>query len=308
MKIPTLLGLRYRTGVAVKRASLLVESVAGRAALALAPAGRRPPIVGVVCGRNDDYMPDFEHRLQATVEWNLRYLLSEVIFVEWNTAPDRPLLAPGIAKAFPRVRSYVVPPKVHAAVGGTERVPMLEFHAKNVGIRRARAPWILATNADALVGYSTARRLRARQIDPGSVWTAQRIDISWRLGRREPATLLDVLWYRRVIPDHDLGTGEFLLASEERWLRACGYDETSTTQRIGIDKRGAAQLRLLGGTLRRAGTVFHMAHPTSCTEGIRGHHGEMASLENLPYANSGDWGLASAREIELAERVWRLEI
>jgi hypothetical protein len=59
--------------------------------------------------------------------------------------------------------------------------------------------------------------------------------------------------------------------------------------------------------LRRVGQIFHMAHPTSCTEGVRPHHGELAGIDGVPYHNGESWGLGDCREVEVAERVWRLE-
>jgi hypothetical protein len=63
-----------------------------------------------------------------------------------------------------------------------------------------------------------------------------------------------------------------------------------------------------GATTERAGVVFHLAHPTSCTEAVRDHHGELASWEDdLPYENDQNWGLVDRKEIEIAERVWLLK-
>jgi hypothetical protein len=77
--------------------------------------------------------------------------------------------------------------------------------------------------------------------------------------------------------------------------------------RIGCDVRGTAQMEALGGSIKRAGTVLHLAHPTSCTENIQPHHGEMATPEGVPYRNTDDWGLGNTREVEIAERVWELK-
>ena len=63
----------------------------------------------------------------------------------------------------------------------------------------------------------------------------------------------------------------------------------------------------LGGDVRKVGTVLHLTHPTSCTENIQPHHGELATPEGVPYKNDDDWGLGDAREVQLAERIWRLE-
>jgi hypothetical protein len=69
-----------------------------------------------------------------------------------------------------------------------------------------------------------------------------------------------------------------------------------------------AQMVALGARINKAGTVLHLRHPTSCVEGVRPHHGEEANYEGVPYHNGDDWGLRGAREVQLAERVWRLEL
>ena len=296
-------GLIYRLRQGGARAGFAATVIQAFARLTVS----RPPRIGlsaVVVGRNDDYMPDFAQRLRATIAWNLRWLADEVVFVEWNPLPDRSLLAPGLAREFPRVRAFVVDPLVHRDIGGNAKVPVLEFHAKNAGIRRSSQEWILATNADALVGPDTVLRVRGRSLSPDAALTAQRIDIPWREQRSRPASVLDTLWYRRVIPDHSLGTGEFLLAHRQLWRRSGGYDESSARHRIGIDKRGTAQLLAIGGQANRAGLVFHLAHPTSCTEGVQDHHGEWAGVEGVPYVSPPSWGLEGRQETPLGERVW----
>jgi hypothetical protein len=302
----TFAGLVYRLDQGRQRTVFALLGAAFFWRLCCARAKPRPRISGVVVGRNDDYMPDFRQRLLVTIDWNLRYLLDEVIFVEWNPLPDREPLSFSLAKRFARLKAYIVAAPLHEDIGGNAEVPVLEFHAKNVGIRRASCPWIVATNADALFGFDSVWRLRHSPLSPDVAWTAQRVDIPWREGRSSRARLPDVLWYRRVIPDHPLGTGEFLFASQQLWDRARGYDEFSTAHRIGVDKRGTAQLLACGATAQKAGVVLHLAHPTSCTEAVRPHHGEWATLEGVPYANPATWGLADRREVERAERVWSL--
>jgi hypothetical protein len=109
-----------------------------------------------------------------------------------------------------------------------------------------------------------------------------------------------------VNPYEKLGTGEFCLASRELWHRARGFDEQMARHRIGCDVRGTAQMVALGGSIKRVGTVLHLAHPTSCTESVQPHHGEMATPEGVPYHNTEDWGLGNFKEVEIAERVWQL--
>ncbi len=269
--------------------------------------GSRPDIAAVVVGRNDDYMPDFAQRLFATIEWNVHYLANEVIFVEWNPPGDRDLLAPKLAQRFKGLRAYVVPAAIHDRICQNANVKLLEYHAKNVGVRRARSPWIMTTNADAAVGLDSVHRILHADLDEQVVWTAERFDIPWRENHQSRIGLLNSLRFRRPIPYNVLGTGEFCLASREVWHRMRGYDEAMLRHRIGCDRRGTAQMRALGAKLQYVGTVLHLTHPTSCTESVQPHHGELATIDGVPYENSADWGLGSAREVEITERVWRLE-
>lgn len=270
--------------------------------------GSRPSITAVVVGRNDDYMSDFALRLRATIAWNMKYLADEVIFVEWNPPPDRELLSTDLVKQFKCLRAYVVPAEIHQAICKNPKVALLEFHAKNVGIRRATSEWIVATNADAVFGPDLVNTVLGTELSEEVVLSAHRFDIPWREGRETPVGKLDCLRYRRVIPYHPLGTGEFGFASKQMWESARGYDESLVRHRIGVDKRGVAQLIAHGARSERAGIVFHLAHPTSCTEGVQEHHGELATWDDdLPYENDKNWGLADRQATEIAERVWLLK-
>jgi hypothetical protein len=307
--IPGIKGVAYRLGLWQQKATFALSGAAGAARLRLRSAGgERPQVAAVMVGRNDDYMTDFAERLRATIEWNTRYLVGEVIFVEWNPPADRDLLAYSLARQFKNLRAYVVPAETHAAICQNANVKLLEYHAKNVGIRRALSPWVLVTNADAALGLDTVNAILDADLNPAVAWTAERVDIPWNEQGQDRISLLESLRYRRAIPYHQLGTGEFIFAARELWHRTRGYDERMIRHRIGCDVRGTAQMLAHGATIRRAGYVLHLQHPTSCTEGIRPHHGEAAHLEDIPYHNGDDWGLGHAREVELAERVWRLEV
>jgi hypothetical protein len=301
-------GALYRLEQLQARTRFAADGLASFFRLRKERNGARPSVAAVVVGRNDDYMSDFVHRLHATISWNVKHLVTEVVFVEWNPPADRELLSIDLAKQFKCLRAYVVAPEIHESLSKNERVPLLEFHAKNVGIRRARSEWIVATNADAAFGPDTVRKILHTNLSENIVWSAQRIDIPWREGREGQIKPSDCLRYRRVIPYHPLGTGEFAFAGKRLWERAGGYDESLVRHRIGVDKRGIAQMIAHGATTERAGIVFHLAHPTSCTEAVQDHHGELASWEgDLPYENNPNWGLADRKEIEIAERVWLLK-
>jgi len=300
-------GALYRVDQWRTRASFAADAMANFLRLRLHQNGSRRSIAAVVVGRNDDYMSDFVQRLYATLEWNISYLVNEVVFVEWNPPADRDLLSYDLAKKFECLRAYVVPAESHEQMCENRNVKLLEYHAKNVGVRRAQSPWIITTNADAAVGLDSVYTLKHVDLDPDVVWTAERFDIPWREDQQTRISLFDSLRFQRPIPYHVLGTGEFCLASRELWHRVRGYDERMLKHRIGCDRRGTAQMQAHGAKIQRVGKVLHLTHPTSCTESVQPHHGEFATIDGVPYHNEADWGLGNCREVQLAERVWRLE-
>ncbi|SRR6266404_7871429 len=299
-------GALYRLEQLELRASFALSGFSNFVKLRSHANGSKPAIAAVVVGRNDDYMSDFKERLYATVAWNIEHLVDEVVFVEWNPPADRQLLSLELAQRFEKVRAYVVPSKIHHELCENAHVKLLEYHAKNVGIRRARSPWIMSTNADAAVAFDAIRTIANAQLEPDVVWTAERVDIPWHEGRQDEISIWNSLRYRRVIPYSELGTGEFCLTSREMWHKIRGFDELMVRHRIGCDVRGTAQMLAHGGRIKRVGTVLHLTHPTSCTESRQPHHGEQATPEGVPYHNSENWGLGNLRETELAERVWQL--
>lgn len=302
-----IVGAKYRLGVLQQRAEFAMRGVSNYAKLMARTGNHRPQLAAVTVGRNDDYMADFRERLLATIAWNVKYLVSEFIFVEWNPPADRKLLSFELAKKFDCLRAYVVPQEVHQRICENRNINLLEYHAKNVGLRRAQSPWILSTNADAAVGFDSVNMVLNSELDNNVLWTAERWDIPWRENSQTDIGLLGSLRFRRVNPYERLGTGEFCLASRELWHRARGFDEQMVKHRMGCDVRGTAQMVALGGSIRRAGTVLHLTHPSSCTEGVKPHHGETATPEGVPYHNPDDWGLGNCNEVEISERVWRLE-
>ncbi|MGB9182149.1 MAG: hypothetical protein WCB68_23170 [Pyrinomonadaceae bacterium] len=301
-------GVVYRAGQLQQRSAFALRGVTEYLRLRSERNGHRPQIAAVIVGRNDDYMSDFMQRLRLTIAWNAHHLASEVIFVEWNPPPERELLSPALALEFPTLRAYVVPPEIHDAICENRNIKLLEYHAKNVGLRRAASPFIITTNADAAFAFDSIRTILQTPLSDDLVLTTERIDIPWREGREREINLFDCLRYRRLSPYYPSGTGEFHFASRALWHRARGYDESMVRHRIGCDTRGIAQMIKLGAHVQKAGMVFHLSHPSSCIEGLQPHHGEWANAdENLPYRNGDDWGLGDCREIEIAERVWRLE-
>lgn len=267
----------------------------------------RPEITIVVVGRNDNYQGDFRARLEATLSWNLSYIVGEAIYVEWNPLPGQPSDAEWLVKRFPSLRVYVVPPEIHERCCSNPNMPMMEYFAKNVGIRRARTPWICVMNADVAFGPEVINRLHRLKVD--SLYGTNRVDLQWegeKLSMRLFANRRLYSGLHRMNKEHNY-IGDFLLAHRDAWRQAGGYDESLTDKRAGCDRRGLAQLYHYGITPHYMGVNYHLDHAEAMRYGRAAHHGDAFEYrDNLPYRNDAAWGLADAIESPIGERVWLL--
>src|SRR5690242_11351100 len=114
-----------------------------------------PYLSVVATARNDDHGGNLLHRMQIFVDaWisqaKRHVLSSELILVEWNPPRERKTLAEALrwpADMGPcEVRIVEVPPELHARYRHATALPLYQMIAKNVGIRRARGEFVLATN------------------------------------------------------------------------------------------------------------------------------------------------------------------
>lgn len=146
-----------------------------------------PQISIVAVGRNDDYGGDFRSRLQHCVSWSVDLLTrnkipSEFIFVNYNPIQGEPIegfVEWPKSNAFVTVRVITVPNETHAKVVETHNikdVPVLEYVAKNVGIRRARGKYVLSMNPDILMDENIV--LQLNQLSSEYYYRSNRVDYS----------------------------------------------------------------------------------------------------------------------------------
>jgi hypothetical protein len=150
-------------------------------------AGRRQPYVSfVAAARNDDHGGDLLARMQVFVDALAAQcarhdLDAELVLVEWNPPPDRPGLIDALrwpdSGGRVTMRIIEVPPSVHARFEHADALPLFQMIAKNVGIRRARAPFVLATNVDLLFSDGVMRTLASRRLRPRTIYRADRYDV-----------------------------------------------------------------------------------------------------------------------------------
>lgn len=147
-----------------------------------------PFISFVVAARNDNYGGGFLYRIQVFVNALLalcqkHHLEAELVIVEWNPPQDRPRLKDAIS--WPRssewplaIRIIEVPAALHNQLPNADKMPMFEYIAKNVGIRRARGEYILATNADIIFSSSLIEFLSKRKLSKDCFYRIDRYDVN----------------------------------------------------------------------------------------------------------------------------------
>jgi FkbM family methyltransferase len=139
----------------------------------------------VVATRNDDHGGNLMGRTQIFLDGWLtqarRYnISSELIFVEWNPPVDRPPLAEALkwpADLGPcTVRFIEVPAELHQRYQHAAGLPLYQMIGKNVGIRRARGRFVLATNIDILFSDELAAFLGERRLETNRMYRVDRYD------------------------------------------------------------------------------------------------------------------------------------
>lgn len=110
----------------------------------------------------------------------------ELILVEWNPPADRPPLANALRwqpsdQFHPRI--ITVPREVHDSLPNANQLPLFQMIAKNVGIRRSRAHFILATNIDILLSDELFGFLK-RGLKPNAMYRTDRRDVKAVLDRQ----------------------------------------------------------------------------------------------------------------------------
>lgn len=139
----------------------------------------------VATSRNDDHGGSLTRRMQHFIDGFVAQckrhrLRAELILVEWNPPADRaPLVRELRWPVDPEpceIRIITVPPEVHRMFQHSDKIRLFQMIAKNVGIRRARGKFVLATNIDVLFSDGAVCFLRDR-LEPGRLYLADRLDV-----------------------------------------------------------------------------------------------------------------------------------
>lgn len=223
----------------------------------------KPYVSVVIVGRNDGYGDDFVGRINTFVR-SLDHQVSaykgvfELVVVEWNPAGDHAPLSDVIddTQHLP-VRVITVSNDLHNGIGSS--YPVLEFHGKNAGIRRARGEFVLVTNPDIIFTQELIDEIAKKRLRLDTVYRTDRYDFNTK-GIKDIASAnlidfavantfvvhamadnisvsetvhenertLDLLPRSGVSPGvwHTNGCGDFMLAAKEVFFTVRGMYET----------------------------------------------------------------------------------
>lgn len=158
-------------------------------------SGVDSPYLSIVAtARNDDHGGDLLRRVQlftrgVIAQCNAHGIDAELLLVEWNPPLDRPRLAEAVEWPAQMgrctVRVIEVPHDVHARLRHSERLPLFQMIAKNVGIRRAKGTYVLATNVDILFPEDLMAYIAKRPLEPGFIYRVDRCDVDPSVSRLE---------------------------------------------------------------------------------------------------------------------------
>ncbi len=181
----------------------------------------------VMTTRNDNYGGALIHRtyvcLSSLLEQSKQYHLPiELLIVEWNPPDNEKRLTEvfPILKDFTDMRLITVSNALHRQFPNSDKTPMFEYMAKNVGIRRSIGEYILVTNPDILFSDELMRFIASEHLSPDAFYRVDRYDVS------EP------------VPWHNITIGERLklCGKYTRQINTLGFS-------VALNERGPLKLR-----------------------------------------------------------------
>jgi hypothetical protein len=114
---------------------------------------------------------------------------AEVIVVEWNRPPWQAGAAARVRLPNPSFCTYRfidVPPDVHSRLRYSNVLAAFPMIARNVGVRRARGRFILATSVDAMFSTELIAHLASRSLEPDRLYRVDRRDVDPDVPRDGP--------------------------------------------------------------------------------------------------------------------------
>lgn len=216
----------------------------------------RPYLSIVTISRNDDYgggdaLSRMEVAFRARLEQLDKFQIeSEMILIDWNPPPDRPLLKDALRwpdnLRYTTIRVIEVPPSIHQRYEYSDKIALNGIVALNCGIRRARGEFILPAHIDLLYSNELMSEISLKTLKKAERYRVERCDVDRNVVHLD--SLREKLDYcrnniikikafrprprprfgclRKSLPDlFTSASGDFQLMSKYYWHLLRGYSE-----------------------------------------------------------------------------------
>ncbi|MFC1801920.1 hypothetical protein ACFLY7_00560 [Patescibacteria group bacterium] len=146
---------------------------------------KKPKISIVVTARNDNYGGNWINRINTFIKilvhlTNKYEELFELVFVEYNPVANKKRLYEELTiqnNKHLKVRFITVPNEFHKKLPRSSEVTVCEFIGKNIGIKRAKGEFILATNPDTIFSDELFKLITKKQLDNKNFYRVDRRDL-----------------------------------------------------------------------------------------------------------------------------------
>lgn len=221
------------------------------------------PYLSVVgWARNDGYTPGYVERTLRSIRFLMgqlnRYKVpSELVIVEWNPPPNRPLISEMLNDALEdgghvTVRVVIVDSRYHEALVGSQVKGMHVLNATNVGLRRARGRFLVPKASDTFLTDSVIERISRQQLNEDEIYRVDRYDVEVDLSELSGASDAELLAHlesnivhrhERIVQPSEWGMrdlhtnacGDFTLMAAERWHDIRGLQNDPTVLCLDAD-------------------------------------------------------------------------
>ncbi len=145
----------------------------------------KKPLISVICtSRNDNHGESLNYRTQIfldclALQCKTHQIYAELLFVEWNPPISKTRLFEELRwpnSKYLDIRIIEVPEEIHNRYTNSKKIGLYQMMAKNVGIRRARGSFILATNIDIIFSDRIFKSIKEK-LHKDTIYTAIRYDI-----------------------------------------------------------------------------------------------------------------------------------
>lgn len=281
--------------------------------------------------RNDDHGGNLIPRIQASLDSLVEYrdmfgLDVEVAFVEWNPPTDTLSLRQVLSfpDNFP-LRWYIVPPELHQKFQNWERFTLWNHIGTNVGMRRAKGNWVLATTHDIIFSKQMAQILAKEEFSSSCFYRAVRVDghtnLKQDLSTEERIRQMVQNVIRIKSPSNGglffRACGDFILMSREKWHSIRGYTEWPV---LGMYFDGLLLCRAYAGGMKQGilhPQIYHMEHsgrgqdllkdlPHMSHDSYKRLRNKILQTKKTIKVNTPNWGLGDCTDVQIDTNAWKI--